>query len=49
MRINYFIIVGYVKKTRSIDRAGPRGVDYGGALQAKNLNQAAQAVSGGRL
>ena len=29
-----------------LNRAGSRGVVYGGALQAQNLNQAAQAVSG---
>ena len=31
-----------------IARAGPRGVVYGGALQAEDLNRAAQAVSGVR-
>ena len=31
------------------NRAGPRGVGYGGALQAQNLNKAAQAVSGGSM
>ena len=29
-------------------RAGPRGVVYGGALQAEDLKRAAQAVSGVR-
>ena len=29
-------------------RAGHKGVVYGGALQAKDLNRAAQAVSGAR-
>ena len=31
-----------------MDRAGPRGVVYGGALQAEDLNRAVQAVSGMR-
>ena len=30
-------------------RAGPRGVDYGGALKVERLNRAAQAASGGRV
>ena len=38
---------------KTINRAGPRGVVYGGgggggALQAEDLNRAAQAMSGGR-
>ena len=31
------------------DRAGPRGVVYGGALEAAGLKRAAEAVSGGRV
>ena len=32
----------------TVSRAGPRGVLYGGALQAEDLNRAVQAVSGVR-
>ena len=31
-----------------LSRAGPRGVDYGGALEVEGLNRAAQAASGER-
>ena len=34
---------------RPKNRAGPRGVDYGGALKVERLDRVAQAASGGRV
>ena len=39
---------GTLQKLGGIIRAGPRGVVYGGALQAEDLYRAVQAVSGVR-
>ena len=46
-----WLVYSSVSILKLISRAGPRGFVYrgGGALQAKGLNRAAQAVSGGRV